>query len=399
MSRLIDMIRPSGSHEWYYCHGSQLMKQGKPPNDDDRTKEGTACHWVAQEILTAFTTPGSELKSSTDFVGDIAPNGVFIDEEMYQGAKFYVNEILKYCNESGLMRLIHIEELLNTEVIYPSSKGTPDCWVYNVKDAEIVLWDLKYGFSHVEVYENPAMMMYIAGILSALNIDGVADQFLTIRMVIVQPRSFHGHGPVREWKVTASDLRPYFNKLRHAAEQAMNGQGLCTPGLHCRDCLARHDCTALTKTLYNYIDVVTGPVPMALEGQNLVLEWQLLNRVSKLLEYRKSGIDGQIQASLENGDHLAGVKLEKSFGRERWRKDVPTEKVLAMAKVYGADISRPDNLDTPNQTLVKIKRAAKKFNVKIDKSLIEEWLETPFKGYKIVEDDGSEATKVFKYQG
>lgn len=390
------MVRPSGSHEWFYCHGSQLIQQGQPQPDDTATEEGTACHWVAESILRSYVSLGAELLTASDFLGKMSPNNILVDEEMTQGAMMYVMEVLKYCNFTGLIRHVHVEEKIDTSCIYPGSGGTPDSWVYNPQTAELIIWDLKYGFGHVEAYMNPQLLMYIAGILVLLNIDGNADQYLTVKMCIVQPRSYHSNTSVRTWEATAAELRPYFNQLRHAAEQAMSGQGLCTPGLHCRHCKGRVPCPAMDKTLYNYIDVVTGPVPMDLKGQNLVLEWQLLNRIEKLLEYRKSAIDGQINATLESGERLAGVRLAETYGWEIWKKDTSVKNLLALGQTFGADISKPDNLDTPKQALVKIKRAAKKFKVKVDPDLLKPYTVTPFKGFKVVEDDGSEADKVFK---
>lgn len=391
----VTMLNPAGSHEWYYCHGSQVMQEGMP-NDNYIIKQEVACRWVCENILKTYIKPNAELLTEADFMGKLAPNDVLVDSEMCQAAMMYVHDILTYCNETGLITSCHVEEQLDISSIYPGMKGTPCNWIYNAKNAELVIWHLEYGFGHVEAFENPQLMNYVAAILLYLNIDGQGDQFLTVKMRIVQPRSYHSNSSVREWLISAVGLRPHFNKLRHSAQQAMSGEGLCTPGLHCRHCVASYDCTAVTKTLYNYIDIVTGPVPMDLKGQSLVLEWQLLNRIEKLLKYRKSGIDAQLETSLQRGDHLAGAVLTKSYGNERWKKDVPVEKVLAMAKMYGADINKPDNLDTPNQSLVKIKQAAKKFKVKVEYSIIEKWTERPFKGYKVVEDDGTEAMKVFK---
>lgn len=392
------MIRPSGSHEWYYCHGSQVMQEGIISPADDATEEGTAAHWVGESVLKSYITKNAEILGHSDFINKLSPNNILITDEIYYGAMTYVNEILNYCNETGLLQSLHVEEKLDISIIYPEMSGTPDCWVYNPNNVELIIWDLKFGYGHVEAYENPQLMIYIAGILQLLNIEGISDQLLTVKMIIVQPRSYHSDGNVREWVVKASELRGYFNKLTYAANQAMNGEGLCSPGIHCRHCTGRFKCTSFSKSVYNYLDVITSATPMELTGQNLVNEWKLLNRMLKLIEYRKSAIDSQVEASLQNGEFLPGARLNKSYGRERWKKDVPVNQLLNMAKMYGADISKPENLDTPNQSLVKIKAAAKKFNVKVDKSLIEQWIEKPFTGYKVVEDDGTEATKMFKGQ-
>ena len=383
------IVRPSGSHEWSFCGGSQFMQKDQPNDDSDATREGTAAHWVGSEILLSYITPDVELKTSLDFKDQLAPNDVFIDEEMIQGAVDYVTDVLQYCNETGSMRMLHVEEKLNIDSIYPGMLGTPDCWVYNATGAELVVWDFKYGYGHVEAFENPQLMIYVAGILELLGIDGLSSQWLTIKMRIFQPRSYHGKGPIREWKVKASDLRGYFNQLRTAAALAMSGEGKCTPGLHCKHC-ARHICPALQGTNYNVIDVISNALPVELTGNNLALELKLLRRASKLVEFRLSAIESQVENVLSSGKILPGFMLEKKYGNKRWKKNTPIADVLAFTDAFGIDIRKPDNLDTPTQAIAKVKKTAKEMGITLDASVINNYTEIPYKGLKVVESDVDE---------
>lgn len=388
------MIEPKGSHEWYYCAGSQVMQEGKP--DSDSVREKIACSWLAETILKSYTNHNDELKIYDDFIGELTPNNVVIDDEMFEAARLYVTDILKYCNVAGTLKSVKVESNLDIGMIYPGMKGKSDAYIWNSEDLEIIIWNLEYGYSHVEAYENPEIMNYIAAILKLHNLDGEILKMITVKMRIIQPRSFHGDEQISEWEIMASQLTPYFNKLRDAAQQAMSGEGLCIPGLHCHYCKGRNNCSAITKTLYNYIDVIQGPVPMNLEGNNLVLEWQLMNRMTKMLKYRKSAIDAQLKAELQNGEHLPGALLEKHFGNLAWKKEVSTQQVLSIVDMLGVDIRKPDNLDTPTQALTKIKKFAKESKIKIDPKLLDRWTIRPFTGFKVVEDDGSKANKIFK---
>ena len=394
---MVNMIRPSGSHEWFPCNGSQVMQEGKPNDDSDSTREGTACHWVAEQVASAYITPNKSLTTSADFVGQLAPNDVLIDEEMYQSAIDYVTDIMKYCNQSGLMRSVQLEQKLNLDEIYPGMSGTPDVYIWNSDDLELVLWDLKYGYGHVEVYENPQLMIYIAGILKRHNLEGQILTMITVRMRIFQPRSFHGEGPMREWAIKAVDLLPYFIKLKHAASITMSGQGQCVPGNHCRHCRGRIDCSALIKTNYNSIDVINGPVPMNMTGNNLALELQLLNRMTKLLKFRQSAVEKQVEYEIENGAVLPGFIRTETYGRVRWKKGTPTDEVLMMADLMGVNLRKPDNLDTPTQAKVKFKNKAKELGVSLDDTakLVLQYSETPYNGMKVTEDDGSKLRQAF----
>lgn len=390
------MIRPSGSHEWYHCAGSQRMQQGLPPDDSDDTKEGIAAHWLAVQIITPYIKPNMELATEDKFVGTLAPNDVLIDAEMWQGVVDYITDVLAYCNSTGLLRSINVEKRIDIDTIFPGMKGTPDCWIYNPYDVELIIWDLKYGYGEVTAFENPALMNYAAGILVLLKVDGISDQELTVKMRIYQPRSYHSEGPMREWVVKASELRPYFNKLRTAAIKAMVGNDPCTPGNHCRHDKGRFRCESLQKTVYNVIDVSRGPVPVELKGNDLALEYRLLKHAYTLLEYRLNGIEAQVKSTILDGKQLPGSRILETYGRQRWKKNVDTKKVLMMCDVMGVDVRKPDNLDTPKQALTKFNKKAKELNLELDATVINQYTEIPFKGYKVIDDDGSHLREAFK---
>ena len=389
-------VRASGGHEWYYCHGSQLLQDGLPNDDTVATREGTAVHWLAVQIIIPYIKSNMSLVTDDDFVDTLAPNDVLITKEMYQAAVDYVTDILGYCNKTGLMQSVHVEETLNIDTIYPGMVGTPDAWIYNPLKLELILWDLKFGYGEVAAFDNPQLMIYVAAILVFLKIDGISDQNITVKMRIVQPRSYHSNAPIKEWIVKASDLRPYFNRLRTAAIETMSGKGVCVPGTHCRYCRGRFRCSALQKTVYNAIDVTTGPVYVGLKGNNLALEYKLLKHASKLLEYRLNGIEAEVESEIKGGTTLPGFRLTETYGRERWKKSTPIKQVLMMSDAMGVDIRKPDNVDTPKQALTKFMKKAKELKVTLDDSVIRQYTETPFTGHKVIEDDGSYIREAFR---
>lgn len=389
-------VRPSGGHEWFYCWGSQFMQDGLPNDDSDATREGIACHWLGEQIIIPYTKSDLELKSESDFVDTLAPNDVLIDKEMWQAAVDYVTDILGYCNQTGLMRSIHVEEKLNIDTIYPGMVGTPDAYIWNADNLELILWDLKYGYGEVSAFENPQMMIYIAAILVKLNLEGEILKMITVKMRIVQPRSYHSAGPIREWVITAEELTPYFNKLRIAAIEAMSGKAMCSPGMHCRHCRGRFRCDAFQSTTYNVIDIIKGPNYVELSGNNLALELKLLKRYSKMMEYRLNAIEAQVESEIKGGTALPGYRLAETYGRERWKKATPIKQVLMMTDTMGVDIRKPDNLDTPKQALAKFTKKANQLKVSLDDSVIKQYTETPFTGYKVIEDDGSYIREAFK---
>jgi hypothetical protein len=390
------ILRPSGSLIWSKCTGSHFMQDGLPDDESDAAREGTAAHWLGgDKILKSYVTPGAEILVPGEFLDQLAPNDVLIDQEMIQGVTDYVTDVLGYLNKTGLMQSTHVEESVNLDHIYPGMSGTPDCWIHNTNDAEIVIYDFKYGHGHVEVFENTQLMIYASGILNQLGINGSNDHLITVRLRIFQPRSYHSSGPMREWVINGSDLRGYINQIKAKANEAMSGNGSCNTGNHCKHCTARFNCEALTKTVYNSIDVITGINRLDLNGNNLGLELKLLNRISKLIEFRRDAIESQVKAVLESGEMIPGFIPVDTFSRLKWKKDTPVEQVLMMADLMGVDIRKPDNLDTPTQALAKIKKKAKESDVKLDDNIIKSYTEKTFTGVKIIEDDGSYLRQAF----
>lgn len=384
-----------GAREWFFCEGSQPLQEGEPDNSD-RTRDNIACHWLANEILASYITPNTELKSADEYNDTLAPNDVLIDDEMIEAAKTYVTDILMYNNQTGLMRSTKLDEEVNLDEFCPGMTGVIDANVFNPKTAEVVIWLLKYEYGHIEVLENPELMLYAWEIMEKMGIDGIADQSLTITFRLIQPRSFHHEGPIRTWQVNGSDLRPFFNQLKLSAAIAMKGTGKCTTGTHCRYCRGTHKCSALLKTVYNAIDVVTGPFPVELKGSNLSVQLKLLRRISELLKYQLAGVETQVERDLLKGDALPGYKIVQGYGRKRWRKDTDTAEVLMMGDCMGVELRKPDNLDTPTQAIAKFKKLAKSQKVEYDEKLIKQYFETPKTKLKVVEDDGKLAQQVFR---
>jgi len=199
----MELLRPSGSHEWHYCKASHVMQEGLPNDESDAAREGTAAHWVAEQMLSSYVKPGAVIKTPDDFIGTLSPNDVFIDEEMTDGAMIYVNDILNYCNNTGLLQHLHIEEKMNLDNIYSGMSGTPDCWVYHAKEHEIVIWDFKYGHGFVDAFENPQLIIYASGVIEQSMTDPNNSSWLKVKMRIVQPRCYSGDGVVREWMIHA----------------------------------------------------------------------------------------------------------------------------------------------------------------------------------------------------
>ena len=369
MSGLHAILAPSSAHLRVACSASRAMCERNPETEPSpESMEGTAAHWAAAEMFAGRIVDS----------GLIAPNGVMITDEMLEGAEMFVDDVHELFGNTPIP--LHIEEPVSCATIHPESWGTPDLWIFD--GAKLYLWDFKFGHRFVDVFENWQLIEYVAGILESLGINGMMDQHIEVVFRIVQPRCYVGGAPIREWRIMASDLRPYFNQLRSAEQLAMQPDAPATVNEHCRDCRGAHECDALQRAGYAAMVEATRPVPFSLPPHALGAELRYLDRAIKVLDARRTALAEQALTALKRGERVPFYAAKPSVGRERWT--VPPDQVISMGQLMGVDVAKPGTL-TPKQAI----------KAGLDASVVKAISEIPSGEIKLVEDDGTEARKVF----
>lgn len=365
-------IRPSSASRWLNCAGSIQMGMQFPNTSSEAAKEGTASHWIASEILFGRPAPSAGQKD---------PDGTVIDFDMIDGAWVYVKEISKAATTS-----IYPESKIQIPRVHSTCKGTCDCWHYDEATRTLHVWDYKYGHVCVEPFENNQLICYTCGILDLLGIDGLADQQTTVVMHIVQPRMFHRLGPHREWRVKASDLRGYINKLAAAATAATLPDPPLKSGEHCKYCDARHACIAAQQAAMFSLEYASSAHIEMLPPEALAIELRTLRRAATAIKLRLTGLEQQATSCIQAGGHVPGFAIERGFGRLKWTK--PIGEVFALGDLLGVDLRGEPSAITPT--------AAK--NKGIDETLLTAYSGTEESGVKLVEADKSVASMIFRNQ-
>jgi len=374
--------RPSGAHQWSVCHGSHRMQVNAPEQEpSEAAEEGTAAHWLAEQVLDHWSKLAPIAPLKQEYVGSMAENDVLITDEMWDGVDTYVTDVLKSVRGGATLPALQIEQRVDLDMIYPGMSGTPDAYIYDAQANHLTVWDLKFGHGLVEVIKNPQLMIYAAGIVSAL---GLSEVNITLK--IVQPRASHPLGSVRKWQITSKHLNPLIADLSVAAHLAMGEQPNCVSGTHCRYCSARHLCRSLSSTVYNAIDVITESVPMTLDEQGLSTELKLLRRMEQLFKYRLTAIESEIESKLRGGSAIPGFSAKQKHGRKRWKAGTDLNTVAMVGDLTGVQLRKDMQLLTPSQ--------AKKLG--IDEAVISLYSETPVTGFNVVEDDTLQAQEAFK---
>lgn len=374
-------LRPSSAERWAICAASVQMQERFPETEEsDSAREGTACHYVAEQVLRSYVS--GSMKLCSDFIDQTAPNGVVIDEAMAEGADLYVMDVLRVCQESGLLQSLQIEQTMQIPRIHASENGgTPDAWVFNPSNLTLDLWDLKYGHGIVEAFENWQEINYVVGVLDLLQLD---DRHITVNIHIVQPRGYHPKGSIRTWTVKGSDLRPYANTLHHQGALALQTNPPVQTGKHCKHCAALHACKQGHHASLNAIDVGGSMSVELIPADQLKLHREILKRSSEAIDFRLTSINSQIKALIKQGKPVAGLALDNPPGRLKWKRS--DKEIIALGKLLGSNLSKPGVI-TPTQ--------AKKL---IDESVINVYADHPKGKTKIVESTDTKAASVFSKQ-
>lgn len=357
--------KASDALTWMKCQGSYKAQQlhPGPPGELSQSKlEGRACHEVAQKLFRN--------EPFSDIVGSLSQDGIVITQELFEAAREYYNDVWGYCNKYGIPRTeMQVEKPVSLEHHLPGWFGIPDVAVRNTALNHLVIWDGKFGHSLVEVYEHWPMILYAGALIQ--NGDGFEPDVIELR--IVQPRGFHSEGTVRKWCLTMDELADYLAQIDEALKGVMSDSPICTPGPQCKNCTARAHCDALQRTGYDNIDYVMQLQTHTLSGHSLGVELKLLQRAQEMIKMRLSGLEEQALHEIKQGQHVTFYSAKPTYGRKRWRKEIPVEQVIMMGDLMGQDLRKPVELDTPAQCIKK----------GIDPAVVEQYAETPSTGVKL----------------
>lgn len=220
-------IGASSMYRWEKCPGSIRMSKDMPNIESDYARIGTIAHEVAAEYLSNKTWP---------------LNDENVTEEMLEAVRVYTDLI-----ETDFSKALHsesfilIEHKFDMSALYPGLYGTSDCVIFDGNTKTLRVYDYKHGAGlPVEVEDNPQLKYYALGALLSSKAKAT-----TVEMIIVQPRCYHGRGPIRRTEIPAVDLIEFSADLIEAAEKTKDPNAPLVPGSHCKFCNASGVCPAL----------------------------------------------------------------------------------------------------------------------------------------------------------
>ncbi len=371
-------LAPSGADRWGpgRCPRSPAMEAAYPVDQESpEAIEGTAAHHYLAEALHGRMVT----------VGALAPNGHPINREMVDCAEDIIRDIRDTLKQvaDGVLRIE--QRAYAPELVHRDNWGTPDAYLPDRARRVLHVWDYKYGHRYVDAFENWQLLDYAIAILESEGVPYAEWAAWNITLTIAQPRNYHPDGPLREWYLTGVQLQGYAQQLRAAALATDDPGAPLVTGEHCRDCRARAACPALERTVMRLVDMSLTGQPIDLPPPALGLELMIIRAAMKRLGARAVGLEEQALAMARRGVSIPHWRAEYSYGRKRWKDDMPADQIAALGEALGLELMNPAKPITPTQ-------AAK---AGLDPSLVDAFSDTPRGAMALVPFDDKDIAKRF----
>lgn len=333
---------PSRSEQFILCRGSgNLLGRVPPTLDDQYTIEGNKAHRVLEAGLRAKAQNAQEAISASPYA----------QEKFSADFRSAINTALDYVwNTIDTIDLIYGDAVLfiETEVNPPidsapgEAGGFCDIAIHSAKGRLLYVVDYKHGVGISKAVQgNTQVKQYAAGFLFDERKFVDSNNIDVVTLVIIQPRSFHPDGDIREYNTTVFEIYDYLIYLDGVIEEALKPDAPLTPGeTQCRFCAARFSCPALAlksiqvlnphATAVEQVSRSKLPEPSSLDLQRL----SYIKQMKPLVMQWFKGVEDAVETMMLSGVAVPGLKIVEAKPVRRWYGP-EKDRILKLASVIG----------------------------------------------------------------
>lgn len=342
----------SQSKRWMECPGS--IRELKKIPEYLRSKgsiyaqEGTAAHALLEKCLrekkNARKFRGYSIQVNDAGQATIYDPSIDVAQEEDKSL-FYVSvgmcEAVQVCIDvvkEELDRLGNKAKLDIESRVYPI-EGDND--IYGTADAIISLWgeeivviDFKYGSGiSVEIEDNSQMRFYALG--AAQSIDFIFEK---IKVIIVQPRSFHDDGQVRSETLTRKQIKSWGRELQKSISRTKEPDAPLKAGEWCRFCDATTFCKAQEKLVSKVACMDFKDDPETTLGVELSEVNEKLKWIPALEAFIKQVKATAWQLKTEEPEQLPDFKFVEGRSNRKFQEGLSPKKILRiLEREFGLD--------------------------------------------------------------
>jgi len=348
-------LSPSSAHRWLNCPGCIALCHDVESKPSTYAQEGTVAHDLAARCLrNGFDA--KKYQAHWGWCNVAGASGVQSDRPNAGGA--YVTEIDQEMIDAVQSYLDHVRALggdaMHVETRFRVAEhlwGTVDCCIRDDLEGVLHVLDYKHGQGViVEAEENPQLMIYALGAISATQVEGLYDQ---VRIHIVQPRAAQSDGAPKTWDIGTDELLRWRDEvLMPGAERALAEGAARQAGPWCRFCDGLHLCPeieaeALASAQQTFAEVPADPAAEISLPAPTELPPGKLGRVLDflaLLEPWAKAVREHAYDRAHKGEQIPGHKLVRTQNRRSWSDKRKAEGALVgplRSKAYKTDVVTP----------------------------------------------------------
>ena len=224
------LLSASGAEKWFNCPPSARREEGLPDTTSSYAAEGTLAHELA-DLINRYNLQHMNKRAFTKAFDALKQHELYNPEMEEHCGDFgnYVHGKYQAAKKKTPDAVCLTEQRLDFSAYVPEGFGTGD--VIIIADGVLEIIDYKYGKGvTVSAEGNKQMMLYALGALQAYDFQYAID---AVSMTIYQSRLSN----ISKHSMTVAELKLWAeNELRPVAILAHKGEGVATPGGHCRFC-------------------------------------------------------------------------------------------------------------------------------------------------------------------
>jgi len=300
-------LSASGAERWMECPASMQIAEtlGLEGEESSYAAEGTAAHELASTCLEDGT-------DAWEHFGE-----TFYDHEVNDNMIVAVQVYLDYCRDLIATHPgaeVLIEKRVDNKDLHPDFGGTSDFTL--ITDNSIIVADYKHGAGIAkDVINNPQLKYYAFGSLKALPL-AHRDQIQIVSIAIVQPRTFHPAGEIREVNLNAEALIKWGHKTLLPAMEAVDDLGPeLKSGEHCMFCPAKIGCPIMA-AMFDAAAKADLADAKNLSDAELGVEFERVSQVQKYLR----AVQSEAYNRALKGKQIPGGKLIEGRVDRKWNE-------------------------------------------------------------------------------
>lgn len=339
---------PSMSEQYFYCPGCvNLLARVPALPKDEYAIEGEKAHDVLETGLRlGIFNARAAKEESVHCVDDFNPDFYSALDTAFD----WISLLLDGLHISYGDTQMFVETRVNPPCSAAPGEAAGYCDVAILSPSARKLWviDYKHGVGITKAVEgNTQVMQYAAGFVydEESPIKDMVDKVDEVTLVIIQPRSFHKRGEVRETTIPVTKLVDYLMLMDEKIEAALAPDAplIVDVAKQCRTCDARALCPALESqsakalvpTASSFKEVTTTGIGdvSKMDPERLAHIKMMQPTIMALFK----SVDKRIYELLSQGQRVPGFKQVMAESERKWYGD-EHERAVKLSAMIGVPI-------------------------------------------------------------